>query len=60
MRGKLVRERMKKIKQLLRHREEMSGVFDATISESAFFFNSRVKEVYDREGAFDTPEVTSD
>ena len=60
MRGKLVRQRMKKIKQLLRHREEMSGVFDSTINDSAFFFNSRVKEVYDREGAFDTPAVTTD
>ena len=33
MRGKLVRQRMKKIKQLLRHREEMSGVFDSTIND---------------------------
>mmetsp|Transcript_32271 Transcript_32271/g.42744 ORF Transcript_32271/g.42744 Transcript_32271/m.42744 type:complete len:150 (+) Transcript_32271:248-697(+) len=58
MRGKLVRSRMKKIRQLLRNRDEMSGVFDNTIDETAFFFNSRVKEVYNREGAFDTPAVT--
>lgn len=46
---------MNKIRQLMRQREEMTGAFDATIEESSFFFNKRVSEVYEREGAFDTP-----
>lgn len=51
MRGRLVRLRLEKIKNLLKQNDQ-TGEFDDTIPESAFFFNQRVKEVYDREGPF--------
>ena len=44
---------------MLQQREEAGGTFDSTIGESAFFFNARVKEVYDREGPYEVPEMAS-
>ena len=57
MRGRLVRLRLEKIRNILKQRDDQTGEFDARIDESAFFFNKRVKEVYDREGPFQIPDM---
>ncbi len=57
MRGRLVRMRLEKIRNILRQRDDQTGEFDSSINENAFFFNKRVKEVYDREGPFQIPDM---
>lgn len=60
MRGKLVRIRMKRIARVIREREEIAGFFEPDISEDDIFFNKLVKQIYEREGAFETPDVPSE
>ena len=36
---------------------QQEGEFDDSIKASAFFFNLRVKEVYEREGPFQIPQL---
>ena len=47
----MVRRRLETIRNLLQNGNEM-GEFDDDITESDMFFNAKVKEVYDKEGAF--------
>ena len=58
IRGALVRLRLQKIRRMLTLREEAGGTFDLTITESAFFFNPRVKEVYKRDGPYQLEKKT--
>lgn len=55
MRGKLVRMRMRKIRQFVSQQDEMTGVFDPKITDEDFLFNEKVKEVYESKGPFETP-----
>ena len=52
MRGKIVRMRTKRIKELLENQEELGGTFDMTIGDKAFLFNERVRQVFEREGPY--------
>ena len=58
-RGRLVRMRLEKIRYMLAQREEVGGSFDSSIKDIDFFFNARVKEVYEREGPFDVQKTYS-
>ena len=47
---------MKQIKNMLKESQE-AGEFDDTITEADLLFNQRVKQVYQREGPFQIPDL---
>ena len=55
-RGFMVRSRLETLRNLLKNGTQ-NGEFDDYFNESDLFTNSKVKEVYDREGAFRVPDL---
>ena len=58
VRGWLVRRKMEQLKSLLMERSlQESGCFDEQIPDEAFLFNPKVKQVYERIGPFQIPDL---